>query len=256
VVLVDDDDSTTQAMSKTFKRCSLDFVRYKTMAEIPPLKERTGKAFIFLLHEQFYQKETYRLLASTASTVLLSYGPRYAVKESRGHYRRITSVLPSVLLETLANAKETMLTEPVPASTRRSSSNIRADAGPERLRILIAEDNKINQKVLLSILKRLNYDNVDVVDDGKQACDKELEVPYDVILMDIQMPVMNGIEACKEIVGRTTDHPQPQIVFVTAHVSDAFEAECRAAGGAGFLPKPFNIGDIENCLRKYARRQV
>lgn len=62
------------------------------------------------------------------------------------------------------------------------------------------------------------------------------------------MPVMNGVEACKVIMNRTTNHTKPKIVFVTAHVSDAFETECRNAGGADFLPKPFNLADIENCL--------
>jgi CheY-like chemotaxis protein len=74
--------------------------------------------------------------------------------------------------------------------------------------------------------------------------------------MDIQMPVMNGIDACKEILNRRNKHPKPRIVFVTAHVSDAFEAECRAAGGLDFLPKPFNIGDIENCLRRNTQTAV
>ena len=116
---------------------------------------------------------------------------------------------------------------------------------------MMAEDNKINQKVLLRILNRLGYSNIDIVENGKEACDLEENQYYDIILMDVQMPVMSGIEACHIIMNRTsTNHPKPKIVFVTAHVSDVFEAECRAAGGADFLPKPFNISDIENCLHR------
>jgi signal transduction histidine kinase/CheY-like chemotaxis protein len=262
VLLVDDDTSTLADVSAMFQKCKIDFVCFQSMQEITTTMEKPGflstrLSYICIIHERLYHKDAYELLAKAASTVLLSHGSRYAVKESRGHYRRLTNVLPSVLLESLANAKETMMTVPLPDISKRASMGFRSDtsSSPEPLRILIAEDNMINQKVLLSILKRLSYDSVDVVNDGKQACDKELEVPYDVVLMDIQMPVMNGIEACKEIVGRTTGHPLPKIVFVTAHVSDAFEAECRAAGGVDFLPKPFNIGDIENCLRKYAVRK-
>jgi CheY-like chemotaxis protein len=120
----------------------------------------------------------------------------------------------------------------------------------ETLRILIAEDNKINQKVLLKILERLNFKNVDVVDDGQQACQREFCVPYDIILMDVQMPIMNGIDACEEILGRASNHPKPKVIFITAHVSDAYEAACRAVGGADFLPKPVNVSDVDDCLRR------
>lgn len=66
-----------------------------------------------------------------------------------------------------------------------------------------------------------------------------------------QMPVMDGLEACREIMQSTDVLFKPKIVFATAHVSESFEAECAAAGGSsfhGFLPKPFTIQEIEVCL--------
>jgi CheY-like chemotaxis protein len=62
---------------------------------------------------------------------------------------------------------------------------------------------------------------------------------------------MNGIEACREILGRPSDHSKPKIIFVTAHVADEFESECKSAGGIDFIPKPVNLGVIESCLRRH-----
>jgi CheY-like chemotaxis protein len=121
----------------------------------------------------------------------------------------------------------------------------------DKLRILIAEDNKINQKVLIRVLGGLGIESVETVDDGKKAFDRELEESFDVILMDVQMPTMDSIEVCRIITGRSPrPHPKPQVIFITAHVSEEFEGKCRDAGGEGFVSKPFNVTDIKNCLKK------
>lgn len=256
IILVDDDTTNVHDVSQVFRQCHLDFNCFKSMAEMVSWVERSGflkpsRSYICLAHERLYDEASYQVLARAASAVLLTHGPKYAVKEAKGHYRSLTQVLPSVLMESMLS----FLTAPQQAGTAtlRSSGHFTVANALENLRIMIAEDNKVNQKVLVRILKRLGCENVDVVDDGKRACDQELQQAYDVILMDIQMPVMNGIEACRTILSRTTDHPKPKIVFVTAHVSDACETECRAAGGVDFLPKPFNVSDIESCLQRNAQ---
>ena len=88
--------------------------------------------------------------------------------------------------------------------------------------------------------------NVDVVDNGQKAVDREAEKrDYDIVYMDMQMPVMGGIDACKLIVKRRGDAVRPKVVFVTANVSEGFEAEADDAGGDGFISKPFSIGGIQ-----------
>jgi signal transduction histidine kinase/CheY-like chemotaxis protein len=277
VLLFDDDSENVAAMTQVFRRCSLSFFIFTSMSEMEKLLTGAGslspsRRYICLVQENLYDAAAVRQLEMHAPYVLLSHGPKYTVKDSKGHYRSLTNVLPSILLESFAASMDqvsTIVRRPSAELRVRHSAKLPSGGGNVGdLRILIAEDNKINQKVLLRILKRLHYENVDVVDDGKQACDKELEKEYDVILMDIQMPVMNGIEACRIIMGRGSgdgveDHkeeadsrPKPRIIFVTAHVADVFEAECREAGGVDFLPKPFNIGDIENCLQRNAQAPV
>jgi CheY-like chemotaxis protein len=64
------------------------------------------------------------------------------------------------------------------------------------------------------------------------------------------MPFMNGIAATETIMARKDGHKKAKVVFVTAHVSPDFEAQCHKAGGSAFLPKPFRIEDIELCFRQ------
>jgi CheY-like chemotaxis protein len=79
--------------------------------------------------------------------------------------------------------------------------------------------------------------------------DQEALDTYDIILMDMQMPVMDGIEACRLIVERHDERPKPKIVFVTAHVENSFKLEAARAGSSGYLSKPFNIKEIEKCFQ-------
>jgi signal transduction histidine kinase/CheY-like chemotaxis protein len=270
ILLIDDNEVNVQDVSNLFQQCHISYICYATMDDMAKAINssnllRSRRTYICLSHELLYEDSSYRVLADQVRSVLLTFGPKYCVKESKGHYRSLTQILPSVLLGSFNTFIDAMLneiqqndrnpseTEEIAAKRvnyHRSSSKLFQD-NPEDIRIMMAEDNIINQKVLLRILTRLGYKNVVIANNGKEACDEEEKQFYDVILMDVQMPIMSGIEACRIITTRTTtNHPKPKIVFVTAHVSDAFEAECRNAGGADFLPKPFNITDIQNCLQR------
>jgi len=114
----------------------------------------------------------------------------------------------------------------------------------------MAEDNKINQKVLLRLLQRLGVENVDVVDNGQEAVDAEAAKEYDIVLMDMQMPILDGVEACRKIMERRKGHGHPRVVFVTAHAASNYEEECRKAGGIAFLTKPVNLRAVESCFQK------
>jgi CheY-like chemotaxis protein len=119
------------------------------------------------------------------------------------------------------------------------------------VRVLVAEDNLVNQKVHSRILARLGIKNCTVVDNGEKAVEREANEPFDVVFMDMQMPVMNGTEATNRICSRSEEgsHPRAPVIFVTAHVADRFEEQCRNSGAVGFLSKPCTFDSVEQCLR-------
>lgn len=131
-------------------------------------------------------------------------------------------------------------------SIRSRTFDINDDTIFRNLNILIAEDNKINQKVLVRILNRLQIHNIVVIENGQEAVDQVSNQSFDLILMDLHMPIMDGIESCNIITKMMTD---AIVVFLTAHVSDVFENDCYDAGGVAYLTKPCNIDTISTCLR-------
>lgn len=121
------------------------------------------------------------------------------------------------------------------------------------IRILVAEDNKINQKVLKRMLTRLGVNQVDIAENGQEAVEMEASRQYDLVLMDMEMPILDGLKAAKQILARTrpgSTDKLPKIVFVTAHALETFRAQAEAAGGRGFVSKPFKVQEIGDVLQK------
>ena len=104
------------------------------------------------------------------------------------------------------------------------------------------------------LLSRLNVVQIDIVGNGQEAVDLERVQPFDLVLMDLQMPVLDGLGACQQIVARHAgDHPIAPVIFVTAHVSEDFEAQCRAAGAVDFLSKPCTLKLVDECLARFVQ---
>ena len=112
-----------------------------------------------------------------------------------------------------------------------------AATGEPVRRVLLVEDNATNQLVMKTILARANC-HVDVAADGGEAVAEAQARPYDVILMDLQMPVMDGLEATRRIRAGTGPNRRTRIIGLTAAVGPVFEQQCRAAGMDDYLGKP------------------
>jgi signal transduction histidine kinase/CheY-like chemotaxis protein len=104
-------------------------------------------------------------------------------------------------------------------------------------RVLLVEDNATNQLVMKTLLSRLGA-RVHVASDGQQAVEAAAEIPFDVILMDMQMPVMDGLEATRRIRQGTGPNRAVRIIGLTAAVGAEYEQQCRAAGMDDYLSKP------------------
>lgn len=115
------------------------------------------------------------------------------------------------------------------------------------LKILIAEDNIINQKVVVNLLSRLGY-QADVVNNGLEVLDILKQKLYDLILMDIQMPEMGGEDATQLIRKNMPVHQQPRIVALTANAMKGDRERFLAIGMDDYLSKPINFEDLLNVL--------
>jgi signal transduction histidine kinase/ligand-binding sensor domain-containing protein/CheY-like chemotaxis protein len=116
------------------------------------------------------------------------------------------------------------------------------------LHILVAEDNPINQQLAMIILHKMGYDP-ELAENGRQVLDKLREKDFDLILMDIQMPEMDGLEATRII--RTSMTPQPIIIAMTANAMQGDQEECLAAGMNDYLSKPVKLDALVNMLVKW-----
>jgi signal transduction histidine kinase/CheY-like chemotaxis protein len=123
----------------------------------------------------------------------------------------------------------------------------RPSVTPIALRILLAEDNAVNQKVALRLLERLGY-QADVAETGHQVLDRVANGRYDVILMDVQMPEMDGLEASREICRRWPAHERPRIIAMTAEAMGGDREKCLAAGMDDYVVKPVSLDELGRAL--------
>lgn len=120
------------------------------------------------------------------------------------------------------------------------------------LSILIAEDNKINQKLTIKMLKKLGYEP-DLAEDGLEAIQAAARRPYDLILMDMQMPKVDGLEATREILSRHHGTP-PIVVAMTANALKSDEEDCLRAGMKAVLKKPIRMREFREAIATWAQK--
>ena len=132
----------------------------------------------------------------------------------------------------------------VPIITRRSL----AEAGKRPVRLLIVEDNAINMMVMQGILAKLGYERIDQARDGLEAVNKATPGKYDLIMMDCQMPNMDGYEATRRLRELGVKIP---IVAMTAHTLSGDREKCLQAGMDDYLSKPIAIDLLTACLDRW-----
>ena len=127
-------------------------------------------------------------------------------------------------------------------------------SGPS-LRVLLAEDNQVNQKVAQLMLAKLGH-RVDTVADGREAVDAVHRTRYHVVLMDLQMPRLDGLRATEIIRAELPPDRQPRIVGMTANVFAEDRAACAAAGMDAYLAKPVRSGELAAVLDEPPTRRA
>ena len=121
-----------------------------------------------------------------------------------------------------------------------------------QLKVLVAEDNKTNQIVIKGLLSKLNVGSIVVAEDGERAIEQCLEHEFDLIFMDMQMPVKDGLQATLEIKSLNKNNQTP-VIALTANVFEEDRKRCAEVGMCDFLGKPINLSQLEGILIKWAR---
>jgi PAS domain S-box-containing protein len=136
----------------------------------------------------------------------------------------------------------------VPESTTGDAADD-ARSGTAALRLLVAEDNAVNRRLALALLGKLGY-RADVVENGREVLDALKRKPYDVVLMDVQMPELDGLEATRRIRARFAPGEGPTIIATTANAMEADREECFAAGMDDHLSKPIRVDKLSRALAR------
>jgi CheY-like chemotaxis protein len=197
--------------------------------------------------------ELHRLRPALPLVLFSSLGRREA-GDTEGLFNAYLSkpLRQSQLFDTLAGL---LALEHTPqASQSRARTAIDADmASRHPLRILLAEDNVVNQKLAVRLLQQMGY-RADVASNGIEAIESIARQQYDVVLMDVQMPEMDGLEATRRIARRWSAHERPRIIAMTANAMQGDREECLAAGMDDYVTKPIRVEELVASLNKTRAR--
>jgi len=176
-----------------------------------------------------------------------SLGRREALAEAQGLFKATLakplrqSSLFDTLITLLAQADK-----PRPAAPAKPVMH-KDMAARHPLRILLAEDNVVNQKLAMRLLSQMGY-RADLASNGVEAIKCIERQAYDVVLMDVQMPEMDGLEASRRITTRWKMHERPRIVAMTANAMQGDREQCLAAGMDDYVTKPIRVDALVQAL--------
>ncbi len=120
----------------------------------------------------------------------------------------------------------------------------------DKVRVLLVEDNNVNQMVALRMLQRIGF-NADIASNGKEAVDAVETIEYDLIFMDISMPVMDGLTACSVIKSNTSLKKQPIIIAMTANAMSGDKENYLKVGMDDYISKPVNLEELRKIISKW-----
>ncbi|CAN5584120.1 hypothetical protein BH23CHL7_BH23CHL7_16240 [soil metagenome] len=166
----------------------------------------------------------------------------------------VKPIKPSALFDALAS----VLAPERPAAARVERSRSRApipEPALQPLRLLLAEDNAVNQKLALRLLSQMGLE-ADVANDGREAIAALEKQRYDVVLMDVQMPEMDGLTATRQIVSRWNRTERPWIVAMTANAMAGDREACLAAGMDDYVSKPIRPHELKQALARVTPHAV
>lgn len=209
------------------------------------LKTLNGMHLLTRLQQQY---------AALTIILLLPLGERLPITSQRPGLATITKPIHcSQLHDALVTVISGQPTTRRPATPHPASDVQMAQRHP--LRILLAEDNLVNQKVAIGILAKYGY-RADVAADGVEVLDALGRLSYDLILMDVNMPTMDGLTATRAIRSSLPHSKQPYIIALTANGMHEDQEHCLSAGMNGYISKPIQVEELIAALEQTPARQT
>lgn len=261
VLIVDDNATNRRILSLQLKKWGL-FVHDCASPQKALDWLRKGERFDLLITDLHMPgmdgialaKQIKQLPGAQALPLLLfsSLGRKEAGEDEALFYATLMKPLrPSSLFETLTRLFSEQT--PAPEQPDDSSKPLPTLEVTHPLRILLAEDNLVNQKVALRMLGQLGY-QADLAANGVEVIAALNRQVYDVILMDIQMPEMDGLEAARQICGRWPKDQRPHIIAMTANALQGDREMCLEAGMDDYVSKPIRVPDLQKALNQAPSR--
>ena len=258
VLIVDDHAATRRSLRRQFEAWGLAATAMASGRDALAWIDEGQTFDVAVLDMQMPQMDGFALAAemrrrlgrATPPLILLSSLSRPEVGASETFAAVLTKpVRASRLFNAVSDLLSPALSPERPASDILTLPRL-ADRHP--LRVLVAEDNLVNQKIALLMLERLGY-RADLVANGLEAVEAVRQVPYDVVLMDLQMPELDGLDATRQILAEHPAGRRPRIVALTANAFEDDRLECLAAGMDDHLSKPLQKEKLETALVRASR---
>ena len=211
---------------------------------------KTGFDFADIMRNEKLKRNTKLILFSSISDMI-------DIKNIKKHgfdsylYKPVKyNPFKKIVYETINKDVETKLKK-TGIKEEKDKIELSEDEAKYKIKILLAEDNLINQKVASVTLEKMGFKNVDIANNGTEAVQMHLDNHYDIILMDIQMPVMNGMEATNKIREYERSNPDVKRVKIIALTANALERDVKmylSKGLDSVLTKPFKPNDLKKIL--------
>ena len=259
ILVVDDDADTVKGLEAVLGRAGYEAVGAMSSAECLAVVDAGCRVDVVVLDLTMPGTDGFELLQALRSRESTRYVPVLVntardlspgdLERLNGDYDRVLCKTPTNLTDVVAHVADLLGTihapQPSPSSQRPPRH-----AGSRPATILVAEDNRVNQRLLRRILEKKGY-RVHVAGDGEQAIGTIRSQPVDLVLMDVQMPKVDGLEATRRI-RQDADHATLPVIALTAHAMKGDEERCRQAGCDDYLSKPVDPDDLLRLIARYA----
>jgi signal transduction histidine kinase/DNA-binding response OmpR family regulator/ligand-binding sensor domain-containing protein len=256
-VLVADSNANSRLMLlRILAQAGLEVAEAKSSVDLLELLEQPGHFDLYLVDQRLADRRTLEILgpirASQASSspafLLLASQPQRLTEAERAIFPFLVS--KPIKAQRLREKISTCLGAAKPDTIASDSIFDEKLSELIPLRILVAEDNAVNQRLAVRLLERMGY-RADVAFNGAEALEALERQSYDVVLMDVQMPRMDGLQASQEI--RQRWGQRPRIIAMTANAAAGDRELCLAAGMNDYVTKPVNVSALQDALRRCAK---